>query len=122
MQHTYSFEKLEVWQNSRQLVKKIYNLTSNFPNEETFGLTSQIRRATISIVSNLAEGSGRTSYKEKIRFIEIAYSSALEVYCQLVVAYDLNYITIEDLEDLKLNIYKITKMLSSLRRSMNEKS
>lgn len=91
MGYRYSFEKLEVWSDARELVKTIYKTTENFPDKEKFGLSSQVQRAVVSIVSNIAEGVSRNSVKEQIRFIEVAYGSLMEVYCQLYVAVDLGY-------------------------------
>ena len=75
--HIYSFEKLDVWMEARQLVKWIYIHTASFPSEEKFGLVMQLRRAAISIVSNLAEGSGRQSSKDQAHFSQIAYGSSI---------------------------------------------
>ena len=86
MEHKYSFEKLEVWNDARKLVVEIYALTKRMPIDEKFGLCSQIKRASVSVVSNIAEGTSRTSDKEKIQFVEIAYGSLMEVYCQLYIA------------------------------------
>lgn len=122
MNYTYSFEKLQVWQIARTLVKSIYVTTKQFPEEEKFGLTSQLRRASISIVSNLAEGSGKSSMKDQVRYVEIAYSSTLEVYCQLLIASDLDYVTECELESFKKEIVKITNMLNSLKKSMQDRS
>ena len=94
MEHKiFSFEKLLVWQKSRLLATEIYKITSKFPKDELFDMTSQMRRCSISISSNLAEGSGRSSIKDKARFTEIAFGSGLELVNQLVIAYDLNFIT-----------------------------
>ena len=117
----YPFEKLEVWQLSRTLVTSIYKLISAFPNEERYALCDQIRRASISIPSNIAEGCSRTSFKEQRHFIEIAYGSLMEVYCQLIIATDLQYITTEQINEIKLLIDRIAKMLSSLRASINKR-
>ena len=87
----FSFEKLNVWQQARQLSIKIYTSTKNFPAEEKFGLTSQMRRAAISISSNIAEGTGRHTFKDKARFTEIAYSSTLELLNQSILANDLKF-------------------------------
>jgi len=78
----FSFEKLVVWQKSKDLSIHIYRITSSFPKEEKFGLISQLRRCAVSIASNLAEGSGRNSSKDKARFSEIAYGSLLELLNQ----------------------------------------
>ncbi len=117
----FSFENLEVYQQARLMVRDIYAITEQFPDHEQFGLTSQIRRAMVSVVSNLAEGSGRISIKEKIHFIEIAYGSAMESYCQLQIATDLNYITPDDLDKLKPDFYVMTRKLNALRHSFESK-
>jgi len=123
--HMYSFEKLEVWQKSRAYVKMIYKLTKFFPEEEKFGLVSQLRRASVSIVSNIAEGTSRSSLKDQIRFTEVAYGSALETYCQLIISMDLEIIDEKDFEPLKIVLYDITAKLSGLKNSqikrLNEK-
>ena len=80
-EHGDSFEKLDVWQKARTYVKIIYQLTESFPDNEKFGWISQLRRASISIVSNIAEGTSRSSLKDQIRFTEIAYGSAMGTYC-----------------------------------------
>jgi len=79
MKYNYSFEKIEVWQLAKQLTVIIYKLTTNFPDEEKFGLTSQLRRASVSVPSNIAEGNSKSSLKEKAYFTEIAFSSLMEV-------------------------------------------
>lgn len=84
--YTYSFEKLEVWVESKDFAKRIYLVTSKFPDTEKFGLTSQLRRASVSISSNIAEGSARKSYKDKAHFSTIAFGSAVEVLNQLIIA------------------------------------
>lgn len=116
----YSFEKLRVWQHARILTKDIYKVTAQFPREELFGLTNQIRRAAVSIGSNIAEGSGRFSKKEKIRFFSIAYGSLLEVLSQLITSNDLNYIDGETLLNLRGKIEEISKMLSGLKNGIEK--
>ena len=124
MSHTYSFEKLEAWKNARSLAKAIYVLSSKFSNSEKFGLASQIQRAAVSVSSNIAEGSGRNSPKEKIRFIEIAYGSLMETYNQLLIAIELTYITEESVEAIKPSIDAVAKMINALHnkyvRQLNE--
>ncbi len=88
----FSFEKLIAWQKGRELGILIYKTTKLFPKDETFGMTSQMRRCSISITSNLAEGSGRNSMKDKARFSEIAYSSSLELLNQIILCHDFEYI------------------------------
>lgn len=77
--HQYSFEKLEVWQNARSFVKDIYRITMNFPGNEKFGITNQIRRASTSISANIAEGTSRKTPKDKLKFINISYSTGIEI-------------------------------------------
>ena len=98
---TSSFEKLKVYQVARALVKDIYVLQNSFPKEERYALGDQVRRAATSITANLAEGSGRQSVKEKIHFIEIAFGSMTEVFCELQTACDLNYIEESQLDALR---------------------
>ena len=117
MDYQYSFEKLDVWKDSRQFVSEIYSITKRFPSEEKYILTSQICRAAISIVSNIAEGVSRKTSKEKLRFIEISYGSLMEVYCQLSIALDLKYVTIEQFEMLKTKISMISNKLNGLSRA-----
>ncbi len=86
----YSFERLEVWKESIELVKMIYDVTKSFPVSEKYGLTSQLRRATVSISSNLAEGSSRMSNKDKAHFTTLSFSSAMEVLNQIIIARELS--------------------------------
>jgi len=122
MSYKYSFEKLDVWQDARLFVKEIYTITKLFPSEERYNLCSQIQRASISIVSNIAEGLSRNSDKEKIRFIEIAYGSLMEVYCQVYISVDLLYITAQQFDELKLSIDNKTNKLNALNRSIAHRS
>ena len=117
MEYKYSFEKLEVWNDARSLVKMIYLQTDNFPEKERFGLSSQMQRAVVSIVSNIAEGVSRNSVKEKIRFVELAYGSLMELYCQLYVSVDLDYLTPNTFTLIKVKIDKIANKANALKRS-----
>lgn len=119
--HTYSFEKLEVWQKSRELVKAVYLLTGEFPSEEKFGIINQLRRSAISVSSNIAEGCNRWSHKDKARFYEIAYGSLMENLNQLIVAHDLNYLSKNDLSNIRESIDVIASMLSALHKSAKKK-
>ncbi len=114
----FTFEKLEVWQKARELVKEVYGLTSGFPYEERFGLTNQLNRAVISVPSNIAEGCGRPSYKERIHFLEIAYGSLMETMTQLILASDLKYISVNDLNSLRKKIVEVAKMINGLRKNL----
>ena len=117
MKYKYSFEKLEVWNDARNLVKMIYLHTNNFPERERFGLSSQMQRAVVSIVSNIAEGVSRNSVKEKIRFVELAYGSLMELYCQLYVSVDLDYLTPNTFTLIKAEIDKIANKANALKRN-----
>jgi four helix bundle protein len=117
---TFSFFDLRVYKESKELVKSIYRLLEKFPKYETYAMGDQLRRAIVSVPSNIAEGSGRFSIKEKIHFIEIAYSSLTESLCQLDIAHDLDYITDEDFNNEKEKINIIGKQLSGLRSSFQK--
>lgn len=113
----FGFEKLKVWQKARQLSVVIYRLTATYPSEEKFGLISQMRRCSVSIASNIAEGSGRHSPKDKARFTEIAYSSELELLNQAIVSNDLEYMKEQSLIEIRQAISEITAMLDGLYKS-----
>lgn len=115
--YIFAFEKLEVWHDARNLVKFVYKLTAQLPSGEKYGLTSQMRRAAVSIVSNIAEGSGRTSSKDQSHFFQIAYSSCIELLNQVIISNDLTYISEEDLIKSRLEMGKITNKLNALRKS-----
>ena len=117
MAKQYGFEKLEVYQDARIYVRQVYLLTSTFSEKEKYGLCSQLQRAAVSIVSNIVEGTSRASNKEKERFIEIAYGSLLETFCQFQIAVDLGYIQQPQLDELQIQIDKIANKLSALKRS-----
>ena len=119
--YIYSFEKLEVWKLAKDLCVYIYNLTSKFPTEEKFGLVSQMRRASVSIASNTAEGSSRMSPKDQSHFYNIAYSSAIELLNQLIISQALSFITEDLLIESRLKIEPVTGGLSNLKRSTNSK-
>ena len=117
MTPNFSFEKLHAYQVARLLVKSVYHITEDFPSFEKFGLSSQLQRAVVSIASNIAEGSGRKSIKEKIHFLEIAYGSLLEVYCQLQLAMDLGYICEAKFLELKTTIFELSRLIGGLNAS-----
>ena len=121
-QVSYQFEKLIAWQEAKELTKAIYKLLVKFPRQEDYVLCDQIRRAAISVPSNIAEQSGRTSLKEKIHFLEIAYGSLMEVFCQLQIACELNYITTNELETIKPMIFKTSRLISGLRNNYAKKA
>ena len=109
-----------VWQKSRTLAKNIFLLVSDFPREERFELVNQIRRATISIPSNIAEGTGRNSDKDFCRFLDIALSSAYELETQIILSYDLDYLTEKVFNDITTDVQEVQKMLFGLKRSLTK--
>lgn len=113
----FTFFDLRVYQESKQLVKDVYSFVERFPKCEIYALGDQLRRAVVSVPSNIAEGSGRCSVKEKIHFLEIAYGSLTETLCQLDIAHDLEYITDVEFNNIQEKIDVIGKLLSGLRNS-----
>jgi four helix bundle protein len=107
------FQKLLIWQKGLVLVDEIYDMTDSFPKNEVFGLTSQMRRAAVSVPSNIAEGSQRTSQKEFGNFILIAKGSLAELYTQILIAKNRKYVTNELFEDTAAKIIELDKMLRS---------
>ena len=114
------FEKLEVWQKAMDWVEHIYGVSSTFPREERFGLTSQLQWAAVSIASNIAEGSGRVSDKDFARFVEVSYGSLMEAICQVRMAQRLGYLTEENLDKLQIDAEELARMLSGFRGSLKE--
>ncbi len=117
----HNFKELKIWKKSRQITKEIYELTESFPAEEKFGLISQMRRAAVSMVSNIAEGSGKESEKEFIRYLETSYSSAFEVETQLILALDLNFVSSEKAEHALTKIIELQKMIYGFIKSIKNK-
>ncbi len=116
-----SFKDLLVWQKGRVLVKMIYQLTMPFPAEEKFGLTNQLRRAGVSIPSNIAEGWGRNSTGSYIQFLRIAKGSLCEAETQLILAYDLGYLKEQELKSVTDSIDELSRMLRSLIDTLDKK-
>src|SRR5207244_6074294 len=117
----FNFEKLDVWQEAIQFADLVYELTGNFPDEERFGLTNQMRRAAVSISSNIAEGSSRVSRIDFARFVEIATGSLFEIVSQSTIALRRKIIAQSDCNEIYATAEKQSKMLSGLRRSLAEK-
>lgn len=113
--HIYSFEKLEVWIEAIQAAVKTYKITELYPKEEKFGLISQMRRCSVSISSNIAEGTARLTKKDKAHFMTIAYSSTLELLNQAIISKELNFISEDNYIQLRNDISSITNKLNSLR-------
>lgn len=117
----YSYKNLNVYQDAKAFVVAVYKLLDRFTDSEKFALCNQIRRAAISVTSNIAEGVSRISNKEKIHFLEIAYASLMEVDRQLDVSIELGYITIEQYNIIEEFVVCVSKQLSSLRNKYQEK-
>ncbi len=109
-----SFTGLIAWQEAHKLVIKVYRITKEFPKEEVFGLTNQLRRAVISITSNIAEGFSRKSYKEKIQFYSTALSSLTEVQNQILAAKDVSYLSTEDFQEIAAQSVRVSKLINGL--------
>ena len=115
MEAKYSYKNLDAYKQAKILVKAVYTLLCKFPKEEQYALCDQLRRAVISVPSNIAEGSGRTSMKDQAHFIEMSYGSLMEVSCQIDIAHDLNYITQEEMMGIEQQIKIVAALLSGLR-------
>lgn len=115
--YVYSFEKLEVWQLSRKLCANIYTITRGFPKEEMYGLSSQVRRTSISVASNIAEGTSRSTDKDKAHFSTLAFSSLMEVLNQLIIGNDLGYLENDKLLELRNAINELGNKLNALKKS-----
>jgi four helix bundle protein len=109
-----SFTDLDAWKEGHKLTIEIYNVTKKFPKEEQFGLTNQIRRAVVSITSNIAEGFSRNSYKEKVQFYSVALGSLTEVQNQLLISRDIGYIANEEFKKLAEQSVKVSKIINGL--------
>lgn len=118
-----SYKELIVWQKSIVLVKEIFHLTNFFPKSEMYGLTSQMRRAAVSIPSNIAEGYGRKSSREYSQFYSIAYGSALELETQLIITRELELVKKEEFDKINMLMEEVLKMLNVMtsRLKLNSK-
>jgi len=114
-------EKLKVWRKSVDFVVNVYKASENFPNEEKFGLTSQIKRASVSIPANIAEGAARTSNKEFLHFLSIAQGSASEVSTEILIAFRLGFLEENKYSDLLANLDEIGRMISGLSQHLRNK-
>jgi four helix bundle protein len=116
-----NYKELKVWQKSYQLCLKIYRATDVFPKNEGFGLTSQMRRSALSIPSNVAEGYGRKTTPEYLRFLSIAYGSTCELETQLLLSGDLGYLDKENLSGLQRDIREVERMMKALIKPLENK-
>jgi four helix bundle protein len=118
----HNYRRLDVWRRSREFVVDVYRATDTFPSDERFGLSSQLRRAAVSIPSNIAEGAGRGSLADFARFVRIAIGSACEVETQLDLSADLFFIEASDYRRLVKDAWQIKSMLRGLERSLTDES
>lgn len=117
----HNFKELNVWQEAVTLCKQVFVITKQFPDEEKYGLKSQIRRCCVSIPSNIAEGCGRESSKEFNQFLSIAVGSCFELETQLILAVDFEYISTSQFQEITEKLQKIQKMLNKLKQSIQQK-
>jgi len=117
-----SYTDLEVWKQAKDLVRQIYELSKSFPKEEQFGLTNQLRRAAVSIPSNIAEGCGRNHFKDSIQLFYIARGSLYEVETQVLIAYDLKYVSAGDLDHAMVRIKSCKRLLSGFINYFQKRS
>ena len=116
-----NYKELKVWQKSYQLCLEVYRITKGFPREERYGLTSQTRRAAVSVPSNIAEGYGRKTTPEYIRSLYLAYGSNCELETQILLSGDLGYMKAKEMEKLQEDIGEVERMLKALIKSLKEK-
>jgi four helix bundle protein len=112
----FPFEKLDVWQESKAFVIKIYHICEHFPGMEKFGLSSQIKRAGVSIAANIAEGTSRSSFKDQTHFTEIAYGSVMESACLSIIGKELGFIDQKEYKELRDSMEGIANKLNGLRK------
>jgi len=116
------FSKIKVWEKAHHFTLQVYRITKNFPSDERFGLTAQLRRAAASVPTNIAEGCGRDSELDFARFMSIAAGSASEAEYQLLLACDLNYIQVETYKELNQQVNELKKMLNSFIKKLKANS
>jgi four helix bundle protein len=114
----FNFEKLDVWQKAIDFADLVYKLTRQFPDDERFGLTNQLRRAAVSISSNIAEGSSRSSKSDFARFVEIATGSVFEVVSQAFIAHRQSFLSEDQFREIYADAEELSRMLSGLRKSL----
>ena len=114
----FNFEELVAYQRAMDLVEKVYEAMKKFPREEQYALCDQLRRAVVSVPSNIAEGKSRMSHKDQAHFLEFSYGSLMETYCQLNIAKRLLYISDEEFQALKKDIVNVARPLSGLYKSL----
>lgn len=116
----FNFEKLIVYQKSKDFVKLVYLLLQKFPIDERFALCDQLRRASASVLSNIAEGMSRQTAKDRIHFLDISYGSLMESFSQMDVAHDQHYITDEDFQNVRNAVFEVYRLLAGLKKSLEK--
>jgi len=117
----HQFEELKIWQKSMDITEDVYLLSAQFPKEEKYGLTSQIRRSAVSVPSNIAEGAGRNTDGEFKNFLGIASGSSNELFTQLILSHRLNLVQEEKVKPILNNVKEVQKMNYALMKSLNNK-
>lgn len=117
----FNFEDLVAYQRAMDLVEKVYEIMKKFPKEEQYALCDQLRRAVVSVPSNIAEGKSRLSHKDQAHFLEFSYASLMETYCQLNIAKRLRYISDEEFLDLRKDIENVARPLSGLHKMLSQR-
>lgn len=118
----FFYKKLEAYKKSKEFTIYVYSLLKKYPSYEQYALCDQLRRASVSIPSNIAEGMGRMAIKERIHFLEISYASIMEVLCQLDISESLGYITADELTTAEDMAITLTKIMSGLKKTLEDKS
>jgi four helix bundle protein len=114
----HNYKKLTIWLRAKELVKVVYLISEKFPDSERFGITSQMRRAIVSVVLNIVEGSGRNSSKDFAHFLNMAYTSLLEVECLMTLSIDLNFLKEVDTTEVQNEIEELLKMIYAFRDNL----
>ena len=113
----FGYRNLVAYEKAREVVRRVYYVTKSFPKDEVFALSSQMRRAAVSITSNIAEGMTRYSVKDKAHFLEISYGSLMEVMSQMEVAEDQKYITTAEFQNFEVLVADVARLISGLQKS-----
>lgn len=122
MTNDFFYKRLDAYRHAKEFTKYIYSLTRKYPSYEQFAICDLLRRAAVSIPSNIAEGMGRTAIKERIHFLEISYASMIEVLCQLEISESVGYISSEELAKAEDDASRLGRIMSGLRKSLQEKA
>jgi four helix bundle protein len=117
----FFYKKLDAYKIAKEFTIYVYSLLKKYPSYEQYALCDQLRRAVVSVPSNIAEGMGRMSVKERIHFLEISYASMTEVLCQLDISESLGYISAEELQQAESIVERLARVMSGLRKSLNYK-